>query len=311
MTASPATHVDDKGDGPSGESFESGLTLAFRQLRRNPAAIVGAGFLLVLVLCALFAPLIVPYEPATIALRDKLLPPGAAHWLGTDHFGRDVLSRMIFGARVSLLVGMAVVVFTLLFGVPIGLVSGYLGGRIDNGLMRLMDALLTFPPLLLGVAVVGLLGADVLTVTIALGTVQVPILARIVRGSTLAVRQETYIKAARAQGASTWRIVLRHVLPNILSPIVVQITLVFSVAIVAEASLSFLGLGVQPPASSWGRDLSEARRYLAEAPWLFLSPTALIVFSVMAVNFLGDGLRDALDPRAWTLPEQKSGGAGP
>ncbi len=280
--------------------FESGFTMAMRQLGQNRAAVAGGAFLLTLSLAAIFAPLVAPVDPTTIALSDKLQPPSAQHLMGTDYFGRDVFSRVIYGARVSLFVGLTVVIFAMSIGVPIGLISGYLGGRVDNIVMRIMDAMLTFPPLLLGVAVVGLLGADITTVTIALGVVQVPVLARVVRGSTLSVREETYIKAARAQGASTTRIVARHILQNILSPIVVQITIIFSVAIVAEASLSFLGLGVQPPAPSWGRDLSEARRYMADAPWLFLIPTVLIVLSVMSINFMGDGLRDALDPRAWT-----------
>ena len=279
--------------------FESGFTLALRQLVRNRAATIGAIFLIALSLSAIFASVLIPHEPAAIALSEKLQPPSYSHWMGTDYFGRDVFARLIYGARVSLVVGLAVVAFTMTFGLPIGLIAGFSGGRIDNGLMRLMDAFLTFPPLLLGIAVVGLLGANIGTITVALGVVQVPVLARIVRGSTLSVREETYIIATRALGATAWRIVSRHVLRNILSPLVVQVTIIFSVAVVAEASLSFLGLGVQPPAPSWGRDLSEARRYMVDAPWLFLSPTILIVLSVMSINFLGDGLRDALDPRSW------------
>ncbi|MEQ9449596.1 MAG: ABC transporter permease, partial [Rhodospirillaceae bacterium] len=207
----------------SPERFESGTALALKQLLRNRAAALSAAFLLLLCIFAAFAPFLAPYEPATIALSDKLLPPSSQHWMGTDYFGRDVFSRLIFGARVSLFVGLSVVAFTLVFGVPIGLMAGFSGGRVDNLLMRLMDALLTFPPLLLGIAVVGLLGADIETVTIALGVMQVPILARIVRGSTMSVRQEPYIMAARAQGASPRRIVAKHVLHNILSPLVVQI----------------------------------------------------------------------------------------
>ena len=280
--------------------FESGFTLALRQLVRNRAATISALFLILLSATTIFAPLIIPYEPTTIALSEKLQSPSFSHWMGTDYFGRDVFTRLIYGARVSLVVGLAVVVFTMTFGVPIGLFAGFIGGRVDNALMRLMDAFLTFPPLLLGIAVVGLLGANIGTITVALGIVQVPVLARVVRGSTLSVREETYITASRALGASARRVVVQHVLRNILSPLVVQITIMFSAAIVAEASLSFLGLGVQPPAPSWGRDLSEARRYMADAPWLFLSPTIVIVLSVMSINFLGDGLRDALDPRSWT-----------
>lgn len=280
-------------------SYEPGWRMALRQLMRNRAASAGLLCLLTIVVLAALAPWILPFDPVSISLSEKLQPPGFVHWLGTDHFGRDVFARIVYGARVSLTVGLSTVVFAAVFGIPIGLISGFVGGQLDNALMRIMDAFLTFPPLLLGVAVVGLLGADLGTVTLALGIVQIPVLARVVRSSTLSVREETYITSTRALGAGPWRIVLQHVLRNILSPLVVQITIVFSAAIVAEASLSFLGLGVQPPAPSWGRDLSEARRYMIDAPWLFLSPTAFIVISVMAINFMGDGLRDALDPRSW------------
>lgn len=279
--------------------YESGLRMAARQLLRNKAAAVGLFCLLAIVILAAFAPWLIPYDPTAIALSSKLQGPSWAHWLGTDHFGRDILARMAYGARVSLTVGLSTVAFAAAIGVPIGLLSGYVGGHLDNVLMRLMDAFLTFPPLLLGVAIVGLLGADLTTVTLALGIVQIPVLARVVRSATLVVREETYITATRALGAGSWRLVFQHVLRNILSPLVVQITIVFSAAIVAEASLSFLGLGVQPPTPSWGRDLAEARRFMVDAPWMFLAPTGFIIVSVMAINFMGDSLRDALDPRSW------------
>ncbi|WP_420006313.1 ABC transporter permease [Arenibacterium sp. LLYu02] len=253
----------------------------------------------VLLALSLLAPWALPHDPVAISLSEKLQPPSLAHPFGTDYFGRDVLTRMAYGARISLTVGLSVILFAGLFGVPIGLASGYVGGRLDNLCMRVMDGLLAFPPLLLAVAVVGLLGADLATVTIALGVVQVPVLARVVRSSTLVVREEPYIRAMRALGAGPARIILRHILPNIMSPLVVQGSIIFSTAIVAEASLSFLGLGVQPPASSWGRDLAEARRFMVDAPWLFLAPTGMIVASVVSINFIGDALRDALDPRSW------------
>jgi peptide/nickel transport system permease protein len=249
-------------------------------------------------LLAIAAPLISPYDPAAIKLSEKLRSPSLAHWLGTDHFGRDVLSRMIWGARISLGVGVTVVTFALVTGVPFGLVAGYVGGKTDNALMRLMDGFLTFPPLLLGVAIVGLLGPDIQNVMLALGIVQMPVFARIVRSATLSVRTETYITATRALGAGVGRVIM-HILGNIMSAIVVQVTIGFSAAVIAEASLSFLGLGVQPPASSWGRDLSEARRFMGDAPWLFLAPTFIIMICVMSINFVGDGLRDALQPRSW------------
>ncbi len=277
----------------------TGLRLAARQFRRNPAAMAGLIVLVLFCLAAVLAPYISPHDPVRLRLSAKLLPPSSEYWLGTDHFGRDVFSRLLHGAQVSLSVGLLVVGFAAGLGVPIGLLAGLAGGWVDNALLRLMDAMLTFPPLLLAVAIVGLLGPDITNVMIALGIVQVPVLVRLVRASTLAAREETYVTAARALGASPARIAARHVLRNILSPIVVQLTIGFSAAVIAEASLSFLGLGTQPPQPSWGRDLAEARRYMADAPWLFLAPTATIMLAVLAINFLGDGLRDALDPRSW------------
>ncbi len=279
--------------------FRGSLTLAARQFPRNRAAM--AGFCVLLLICgvAAFAPLIAPYDPVQIKLSMKLRPPSLDHLLGTDHFGRDVFSRLIYGGRTSLSVGLLVVGFAFVLGVPLGLLSGYFGGKVDNLLMRLVDAFLTFPPLLLAVALVGLLGPDIKNVMLALGLVQAPILARMVRGSTLAVREEVYVTAARALGASPVRIVLSYLLRNMVSPIVVQLTVVFSAAVVAEASLSFLGFGTQPPEPSWGRDMSEARRFLGDAPWMFMAPTGVIALCVLSINFMGDGLRDALDPRAW------------
>ena len=279
--------------------FRGSLVLAARQFPRNRAATVGAVFLLLICLAAIFAPLITPYDPIQIKLSLQLRPPSLEHLMGTDHFGRDIFSRMLYGARTSLSVGLLVVGFAFAFGVPLGLASGYFGGGVDNLMMRLVDAFLTFPPLLLAVALVGLLGPDIQNVMLALGLVQAPILARMVRGSTLAVREDVYVTAARALGASPLRIVISHLLRNMVSPIVVQLTVVFAAAVVSEASLSFLGFGTQPPAPSWGRDMSEARRFLADAPWMFLAPTSIIAVCVLSINFMGDGLRDALDPRAW------------
>jgi ABC-type dipeptide/oligopeptide/nickel transport system permease subunit len=279
--------------------FRGSFMLAARQFPRNRAATLGALFLFLVCLGAICAPLIAPYDPVQIKLATKLKPPSFEHLMGTDHFGRDVFSRMLYGGRTSLSVGLLVVGFAFAFGVPLGLASGYFGGRVDNLLMRLVDAFLTFPPLLLAVALVGLLGPDIQNVMLALGLVQAPILARMVRGSTLAVREEVYVTAARALGATPTRIILSHLLRNMISPIVVQLTIVFSAAVVAEASLSFLGFGTQPPNPSWGRDMSEARRFLNDAPWMFLAPTAMIALCVLSINFMGDGLRDALDPRSW------------
>lgn len=287
--------------------FRGSFMLAARQFPRNRAATLGALFLFLVCLGAVFAPLIAPYDPVQIKLAMKLKPPSFEHLMGTDHFGRDVFSRMLYGGRTSLSVGLLVVGFAFAFGVPLGLASGYSGGKVDNLLMRLVDAFLTFPPLLLAVALVGLLGPDIQNVMLALGLVQAPILARMVRGSTLAVREEVYVTAARALGATPTRIVLSHLLRNMISPIVVQLTVVFSAAVVAEASLSFLGFGTQPPNPSWGRDMSEARRFLNDAPWMFLAPTAMIALCVLSINFMGDGLRDALDPRSWRTSRRITG----
>lgn len=279
--------------------FRGSLALAARQFPRNRAATIGMAILLTICLASAFAPWVAPYDPIQIKLSMKLKPPSFEHLMGTDHFGRDIFSRMLWGGRTSLSVGLLVVGFAFVLGVPLGLASGYFGGKVDNVLMRLVDAFLTFPPLLLAVALVGLLGPDIKNVMLALGLVQAPILARMVRGSTLAVREDVYVTAARALGASPLRIVLSHLLRNMVSPIVVQLTVVFAAAVVSEASLSFLGFGTQPPAPSWGRDMSEARRFLADAPWMFLAPTSIIAVCVLSINFMGDGLRDALDPRAW------------
>jgi len=284
----------------------SAVRMAAAQFARNRAALAGLIVFALLVGGALAAPLLAPSDPIQISLTDKLLPPSAAHPLGTDYFGRDQLSRVLYGGQVSLSVGLLVVVIAMAVGVPIGLISGFLGGSTDNLLMRLMDALLTFPPLLLAVAIVGSLGPDIQNVMLALGIVNIPIFARLVRSSTLSLREELYVEAARSLGAAHHRIISVHILRNAIAPIVVQITVTFSGAIIAEASLSFLGLGAQPPTPSWGRDLNEARRYLEDAPWLLLAPTAVIMLSVLSLNFVGDGLRDALDPRSW----RESGKAG-
>ena len=225
------------------------LRLAARQFPRHRAAMLGLICLTLICLAAVLAPWIAPYDPVQIKLSAKLKPPSFEHWLGTDHFGRDVFSRLLYGGRTSLSVG--------------------------------------------------LLGPDIQNVMLALGLVQAPVLARMVRGSTLAVREDVYVTAARALGAGPARIVLSHLLRNVMSPIVVQLTIVFAAAVVAEASLSFLGFGTQPPQPSWGRDMSEARRFLGDAPWMFLAPTIAIMLCVLSINFMGDGLRDALDPRAW------------
>ena len=307
MSTTPS-HIG-AGDASASTTYRGGAFLASQQFMRNHAALAGFVILLLLGFAAVLAPWLSPYDPATLKLSEKLLPPSLSHWMGTDYFGRDVMTRIVWGGRVSLSVAFLVVCYSLLVGVPIGLVSGFVGGRLDNVLMRIMDAFLTFPPLLLAVAIVGLLGPDLENVVIALGIVQIPVFARIVRGSSLSAREEVYIVAARALGASSARIVFSGILRNIVSPIVVQITIVFAGAIIAEASLSFLGLGSQPPDPSWGRDLSEARRYMGDAPWLIIGPILACMLCVLSINFVGDGLRDSLDPRSWRA--KTTGGSAP
>ncbi|MGQ0569050.1 MAG: ABC transporter permease [Armatimonadota bacterium] len=271
--------------------------LAVRVFRRNRLATTGLVLLAALVAVAFAAPLVAQSSPVQTDLSQKLVPPRRSHPFGTDHFGRDMASRLLHGARVSLAVGLVVITISMTLGLPLGLLAGYYGGRADNVIMRMVDSLLTFPPILLAVAIMGSLGQELRNVMLALGLVYAPVFARLIRGSTLAVKEELYVSAAVAVGASSRRLLVRHILPNVLGPIVVQATVSFSQAILAEASLSFLGLGTQPPNPSWGRDLSEARRYLSDAPWLVVIPTLAIMTSVLSVNFIGDGLRDTLDPR--------------
>lgn len=277
----------------------SAIRLASGQFLGNRAALFSFVLFVILTVSCVLAPLVAPYDPVAISLSDKLQPPSWSHWLGTDYFGRDVLSRVLYGGQLSLSVALLVVLASTAVGMPIGLIAGFAGGKIDNFLMRIMDAFLTFPPLLLAVAIVGVLGPQIQNVMLALAIVRVPVFARIVRSSTLSIRQEVYISAARVLGANWSRIIISHVLRNAIAPVVVQITIVFAGAIVSEASISFLGLGAQPPTPSWGRDLNEARRYLDDAPWLLFGPSMAIMIAVLSVNFIGDGLRDALDPRAW------------
>lgn len=293
MSAYHMTRIADR------PAWGDALRSVTRHCARYPTATIGLAYLIVVCALTVLAPWIAPYDPVKIQLASKLAPPSWLHWFGTDHYGRDILSRALYGGRVSLLVGLLVTAFTFVVGTPLGLLSGFLGGRIDNIFMRLVDAFLTFPPLLLAVAIVGLLGPNIQNVMLALGLVKAPVLARIVRGSALSAREEVHVMAARALGARPLRIILSNVLRNILSPIIVQLTIVFAAAIVTEAALSFLGLGTQPPQPSWGRDLSDARRYMADAPWMFLAPSSAIMLCVLSINFIGDGLSAWIDPRSW------------
>jgi peptide/nickel transport system permease protein len=275
-------------------------TLALRRLRRHKAAVVGGCILVISILSALLAPLLAPYDPIAMELSATLSPPSVNHLLGTDSFGRDILSRVIFGARVSLFIGLTSVAWAALVGVPLGHIAGYFGGMVGNLLMRVVDALLSFPPILLAIAISASMGGGQATVIFALGLIYVPVFARLMRGSTLSLREEVFVMAAQSYGAPSATIILRHILPNMVGIIVVQATIGFSSAIISEATLSFLGLGVPPPLPSWGRDLSDARGYLRDAWWLVMVPAVTIIINVLGINFLGDGLRDALDPRMRT-----------
>lgn len=267
-----------------------------RGFLRNPGAVVGGVVLLALVLTALLAPFIAPHDPYDI-FPDRLVAPSAQYPLGTDALGRCVLSRLIYGGRISLQVGLTSVGIAAVIGTTLGLIAGYVEGHVDNVIMRFMDVLLAFPGLLLAITIVAVLGPSLFNLMIAIGIATVPQYTRLVRGSTLSVKQEEYILACQAQGASSFRVVFRHVLPNIASPIIVLATLGVASAILSAAALSFIGLGPSPPTAEWGSMLSGARNYIRRAWWLVTFPGLAIILSVLAINMIGDGLRDALDPQ--------------
>jgi peptide/nickel transport system permease protein len=266
--------------------------------RRHPRLLVGGALVLVLLVLAVLAPAIAPYDPIEVDPARSLEPPGLAHWLGTDDLGRDVFSRVVWGARVSLSVGLISVSIGLLIGVSVGLAAGYLGGVVDLLAMRAIDALLAFPALILAISITAALGPQIQNAMIAIGIVAIPAYTRLTRGQVLSVREREFVTAARTIGAPARRIVLRHILPNIANPLIVQATLSTAFAILAEAALSFLGLGSQPPAPSWGQDINYSQRYLSNLFWWMSAGPGLAIFlAVFAFNFLGDALRDALDPQ--------------
>ncbi|MCD2180581.1 ABC transporter permease [Rhizobium sp. GN54] len=269
---------------------------SLRRLFGNRAILFGAVILLVVVLAALLAPWIAPYAPNKLSIVNKLKGPSLAHLFGTDEFGRDIFSRAIFAGRISLLVSLGVVCISTVLGVLLGVAAGFFR-RLDAPISRLLDAMMSFPDILLAIALVAALGPSLATVILALGITYAPRLARIVRGSTLVLRELPYIEAAVAMGLPTWQILLRHVLLNLASPILVQATFVFASAMLAEASLSFLGVGVSTDMPTWGTMLASGREYMNNAPWLMVFPGLAIVFSVLSLQLLGDGLRDLVDPR--------------
>lgn len=276
---------------------ESPWTLFWRRLRRSKGALFGLSILGLLALVALGAAILAPFDPIKIS-DDALFSPGVPYLLGTDQYGRDILSRILFGARISLLIGLIAVGIATSFGVLIGLIAGYYGGTVDALLMWLINVMLAMPGILLALAIVTIRGEPNLTnLMIAVGISGIPTYARLVRGSVLSAKENLYVDAARVVGAPTWLILGRHLLPNVVAPVIVAATLGTGTAILAAAALSFLGLGSQPPSPEWGRMLSEGRSYLRDQWWISTMPGLAIMVTVLAMNLLGDGLRDALDPR--------------
>jgi peptide/nickel transport system permease protein len=257
----------------------------------------GGVVLILVLLMALLAPFIAPYDPLKQDLMNTLLPPSADHWLGTDNLGRDIVARVIYGTRVSLIAGLASVALAVVAGSLLGMTAGFAGGTFDSIVMRLIDAILSFPALVLALALGAVMGAGLLGVVIALSVVYTPTFARLMRGQVLTMREREFVMAARVLGSPAWRIVRQHILPNVATPIVVQASLSIAFAILAEASLSFLGLGVRPPEPSWGGMINQGRGYLQQAPWIVFGPGAALFVTVLGLNFVGDAIRDALDPR--------------
>ncbi len=273
------------------------VAMFLRRLARNRTAVAGGVVVLIIILIAIFAPLVAPYPPIEQNFTAYLTAPNSAHLFGTDEQGRDLLSRVIYGSRISLRIGIIAVSIGAIAGLACGLVAGYYGGWVDTVIMRWMDIMLAFPEILLALAIVAILGPALTTVMIGVGIASIPHYTRVVRGSVLSVKQAEYISAARVVGCSSARIIVRHVLPNTIAPVMVLATTGTAAAIITGAALSFLGLGVQPPAPEWGSMLSNGRTYLQHAPWIVTFPGLAIMVTVIAINLFGDGLRDTLDPR--------------
>lgn len=288
--------VDDRDDALVRATVQTRRARAVRRLLRHHGGVTGGILLLLLVVVALLAPVIAPYNPIAISTA-ILQPPNGQHVMGTDNFGRDIFSRIIYGARVSLRMGFVAVAIAAVIGTSMGMVAGAYGGFIDSALMRLVDALMAFPGILLALAVTAMLGPGLTNAMIAVGIGFIPSFARLVRASTLQVRHTTYVEAARAVGCGDRRLIARHILPNVLTPVLVLATLGVASAILIGAALSFLGLGAQPPTAEWGIMLSDGREFMRRAWWIMAFPGLAITVTVMAANLVGDGLRDAFDPR--------------
>lgn len=270
---------------------------AFRTLSKNKLAVIGAGIILFFILMAILAPFITSYEYDETDLMNRLQPPSAEHWFGTDDLGRDLFSRIVYGARISLWVGFFAITGALVFGTLLGLIAGYYGRWIDMLISRVFDIMLAFPSILLAIAIVAILGPSLENALIAIAIVNIPIFGRLVRSKVLSLKEEEFIMAARAQGLKDGRIILHHIFPNSLAPIIVQATLGFGTAILEAAALGFLGLGAEPPLPEWGKMLADTRAFIQSAPWTVLFPGLSIMFIVLGFNLIGDGLRDALDPK--------------
>jgi len=270
---------------------------AWRRLRKSPIGMAGLTIIIFLIIIAIFAPYIAPHDPVNQNIMARYKAPSAKHWLGTDEMGRDILSRIIYGSRISLKVGIISVSLAMVFGVGLGLIAGFYGGVIDMLVMRFMDIMLAFPAILLAIGIVAILGPRLENAMMAIAVINIPRFARIVRSSVISLKESEYIKAAKALGANDFRILMNHILPNAMAPLIVQTTLSIATAILEAAALSFLGLGAQPPSPEWGAMLSDARSALQKAPWVATFPGLAIIFGVLGFNLLGDGLRDALDPK--------------
>jgi peptide/nickel transport system permease protein len=268
-----------------------------RRIRRHRGAVVGFWMLVVIIVAAVLAPWIAPYDPLRMTSGASLRPPSATHWFGTDQFGRDIFSRVLFGARISLTIGFASVGIAMFVGGFLGLVAGYFEGILGTLIMRVIDAMLAFPGILLALAIVATLGPGIVNVMIAVGISWIPSYTRVVRASVLSAKQNVYVEAAQAAGASSFRVILKHVVPNVFAPVIVLASLGLAGAIIAAAALSFLGMGAQPPTPEWGLILSQGRSFLRTAWWISTFPGLVIMVTVFAINLLGDGLQDALNPR--------------
>jgi peptide/nickel transport system permease protein len=279
------------------ETLESPARRALRRLLKRKAAVAGLVVVAAFILLALLAPLLSPYDPVATSWTLVRKPPSPLHWFGTDELGRDILARVIYGARASLLAGLISVTIAMSIGVPLGLLAGYRGGFVDALISRITDAMLACPFLILAIALAAFLGPSLGNAMIAIGVSATPVFIRLTRAQVMSVKVEDYVEAARSIGNPPWRIALVHILPNILPALLVQATLSIAAAIIAEAALSFLGLGQQPPAPSWGSMLNAAQRFLTNAPWMAVWPGLAIFLVVLSLNLVGDGLRDALDPR--------------